>query len=113
VLYQDEETSGRQYRTSVGYIDLLAIDRDNEKFVVIELKKGRSSDQVVGQILRYMGWVKENLTVDEYEKYSVRGIIISKEKDDDLEYALGMVPNLNVYLYSVSFTLKDALKSIE
>src|SRR5690606_5213775 len=107
VLYQDEETSGRQYRTSIGYIDLLAIDRDNEKFVVVELKKGRSSDQVVGQILRYMGWVKENLTVDEYRKYSVRGIIISREKDDNLEYALRMVPNLNVYSYSVSFTLKD------
>jgi hypothetical protein len=113
VLYQDEETSGRQYRTSIGYIDLLAIDRDNEKFVVVELKKGRSSDQVVGQILRYMGWVKENLTVDEYRKYSVRGIIISREKDDNLEYALRMVPNLNVYSYSVSFTLKDPLKSIE
>jgi hypothetical protein len=113
-LYEDEDNRGRQYPTHVvGNIDLLAIDRDNEKFVVVELKKGRSSDQVVGQILRYMGWVKENLTVDDYKKYGVRGIIISKEKDDNLEYALKIVPNLNVYLYSVSFTLKDPLKSIE
>ncbi|MCJ7445955.1 MAG: PDDEXK nuclease domain-containing protein [Methanotrichaceae archaeon] len=110
-LYQDEEHSGRQYHTSIGNIDLLAIDRDNKKFVVIELKKGRSSDEVIGQILRYMGWVKENLAMNDYEKYDVRGIIISKEKDDKLEYALKMLPNTNVFLYSVSFELKDPLRS--
>ena len=59
--------------------------------MVIELKKGRSSDVVVGQILRYMGWVKEHLAVDDYDQYDVRGIIISKEKDDRLEYALKML----------------------
>lgn len=109
---QDEENYGRQYYTGhVGYIDLLAVDRDNEKFVVIELKKGKSSDQVIGQILRYMGWVKENLTINAYEKYGVRGIIISKEKDNNLEYAIKMLPNiLNVLLYSVFFELKDPLR---
>lgn len=104
-LYQDEENRGRQYPTRVGNIDLLAIDRDNEMFVVIELKKGRSSDEVVGQILRYMGWVKENLAMNDYEKYGIRGIIISKEKDDKLEYALKMLSSINVFLYSVSFKL--------
>lgn len=108
-LYQDEENTGRQYPTLVGNIDLLAIDRTNKEFVVIELKKGRSSDVVVGQILRYMGWVKENLAVNEYEQYNVRGIIISKEKDDRLEYALKMLKNVNVFLYSVSFELKRTM----
>lgn len=108
-LYQDEDNHGRQYPTSVGNIDLLAIDSDNEKFVVIELKKGRSSDEVVGQILRYMGWVKENLAMNDYETYDVRGIIISKEKDDKLEYALKMLSNINIFLYSVSFKLNPSL----
>ena len=90
-LYQDEENTGRQYPTPVGNIDLLAMDRNKKEFVVIELKKGRSSDVVVGQILRYMGWVKEHLAVDDYDQYDVRGIIISKEKDDRLEYALKML----------------------
>jgi len=112
VLYQDEEiTRGRQYPTSVGNIDLLATDGDNKRFVVIELKKGRSSDEVVGQILRYMGWVKENLAMNEYEEYDVSGIIISKEKDDKLEYALKMLPNINVFLYSVSFELRDPFQN--
>ena len=53
-LYQDEENNGRQYSTLVGNIDLLAMDRNKKKFVIIELKKGKSNDVVVGQILRYL-----------------------------------------------------------
>lgn len=101
-LYQHEENSGRQYPTSIGKIDLLAVDREKKEFVVIELKKERSSDVVIGQILRYMGWVKENLAKD----YNVRGIIIVKEKDERLEYALRLMPNVNLFLYEVSFNIK-------
>jgi restriction system protein len=45
------------------------------RYLVIELKKGRSSDVVVGQILRYMGFIKNELAVN---GESVRGIIIDK-----------------------------------
>jgi len=85
------------------------MNRDKKEFVVIELKKGRSSDVVIGQILRYMGWVKEHLAVNDYDHYDVRGIVISKEKDDRLEYALKMLPKVNVFLYSVSFELKKVI----
>lgn len=101
-LYQHEESSGRQYPTPIGNIDLLAVDKEKKEFVVIELKKGRSSDVVIGQILRYMGWVKENLAKD----HNVRGIIIVKEKDERLEYALRLMPNVNLFLYEVSFNVK-------
>lgn len=107
-LYQDEENSGRQYSTPIGNIDLLAVDRKKKEFVVIELKKGRSSDYVVGQVLRYMGWIKEKLALGDYAKYSVRGIIISKEKDDKLEYSLKMIEKVSIFLYTVSFNLKKA-----
>ncbi len=105
-LYQDEENTGRQYPTPIGNIDLLAFDKDKKEFVVMELKKGRSSDVVVGQILRYMGWVKENLAISENNDYNVRGIIIVKEKDDKLDYALKFVPNVSLFLYTISFGLK-------
>lgn len=72
-LYESEENAGRQFSTSVGIIDLLAVDHEKEEFVVLELKKGKSSDVVVGQISRYMGWVQENLAGN----YNVRGIIIA------------------------------------
>lgn len=98
-LYQDEESNGRQYPTPIGNIDLLTVDKGNKDFVVIELKKGRSSDNVIGQILRYMGWVKENLAKDS----NVRGIIIAQDKDERLQYALKLMPNVNLFTYSVSF----------
>lgn len=100
-LYQDEENTGRQYSTSVGTIDLLAVDHKKGEYIVIELKKGRSSDVVVGQISRYMGWVKENLA----DNYNVRGIIIAKEKDKRLEYSLKLIPQIELYLYNVFFEI--------
>ncbi|MEA3463520.1 MAG: endonuclease NucS [Patescibacteria group bacterium] len=103
-LYQGEENSGRQFPTSIGNIDLLAIDNENKEFIIIELKKGKSSDVVVGQILRYMSWVREKLSA--VNGYSVRGIIVVKEKDEKLEYALKLVPNVRLFLYEVSFELK-------
>jgi hypothetical protein len=44
---------------------------------------------VVGQILRYMGWAKE-----EYPKSNVRGIVIVGKKDDALRYAIKAAPNI-------------------
>jgi restriction system protein len=58
-IYEDDSgAEGQQYDTDIGIIDILAIERESNSFVVIELKKGQPSDMVVGQILRYMGWVK-------------------------------------------------------
>jgi len=105
-IYQDEESTGRQYPTPIGNIDLLTLDPEKKEFVVMELKKGRSSDVVIGQILGYMGWVEENLTKDHYIGYGVRGIIILKEKDEKLEYALSQMPKVSLFLYTVSFDLK-------
>jgi hypothetical protein len=102
-LYQDEESSGRQYPTAVGRIDLLAKDKDTDDFIVIELKKGKSNDVVVGQILRYMGWVNDNLANTDQ---MVRGIVIAKESDEKMQYALKMVQNIDLYLYNVSFNLR-------
>lgn len=68
--------NGRQYRTDVTRIDLLAID-EQSCYVVVELKKDRTDDEVVGQILRYMGWVKNNLS----KSKSVRGIIVVTDEE--------------------------------
>ena len=64
-VFEDSEgNDGQQYATDIGPIDILAIEEATKAFVVIELKKGRPSDRVVGQILRYMGWVNRNLCSD-------------------------------------------------
>ena len=68
---------------------------------MIELKKDRTSDDVVGQIARYMGWVQKNKA----NGASVRGIIIANESDARLTYALTQIPNVELLLYKVDFTL--------
>jgi restriction system protein len=48
-IYEDEgEIVGQQYMTDTGPIDILAISKDRKELLVIELKKGRVSDVVVG-----------------------------------------------------------------
>ena len=54
-IFQEEgERKGQQYPTDTGPIDILAISKDKKQLLVVELKKGRASDVVVGQTLRYM-----------------------------------------------------------
>jgi len=105
-LYKDEEGVGQQYPTDIGNIDILAKEPNSNSYIVIELKKGRESDTVVGQILRYIGWVKENLA-EEHE--NVKGLIVCKERDEKLEYALKGMPgtNIEVKRYKVDFDLID------
>jgi restriction system protein len=101
-IYKEAEADGQQYSTDIGFIDILAIEESSASFVVIELKKGQPSDQVVGQILRYMGWVKENLCKD---GQGVKGLVICRDPDQKLSYALSMTNNIELRYYKVAFTL--------
>ena len=110
-LYADDGGIGQQYPVvgndgkEIGYIDILARERSTKSYVVIELKKGRESDKVVGQILRYMGWVAENLC---QAGENVKGLIICKDVDEKLVYALKMVQSIvEVKRYIVDFRLSD------
>lgn len=106
-IFQDADgNDGQQYGTDIGPIDILAQTRSGDSFVVIELKKGRPSDQVVGQVLRYMGWVKKNLCS---KGEPVRGLVICREPDPKLSYALEMTNNIDVRYYSVAFKLSERL----
>ncbi len=104
-IFEDENGNvGQQYYTEeVGYIDILAKDEQGG-FVVIELKKGRKNDEVVGQVLRYMSWVRRNLCKN---GESVRGLIVVGERDTKLEHAVSEVADkVRVMLYKVSFRLE-------
>lgn len=80
---QTLEFVGRQYQTTVGPIDLLGRDKKTGHYVVIELKRGRSADKVFGQLSRYMGWVKKNLS----NGSDVIGVIVAAKIDDKLRAA--------------------------
>ena len=95
-LYVDDTgRHGRHYPTDVGIIDLLCKNRDD--FVVVELKKGRASDAVVGQISRYIGWIKENLADD----HDARGIVVVHDFDPKLKYAVLAHNNIELKYYEI------------
>ena len=105
IFQEDGELVGQQYATDAGPIDILAVSKDNKKLLVIELKRGRVSDVVVGQILRYMGYIKEQIA----EKGQiVEGVIIALDDDQKLRWALAAVNNISFYRYQVNFKLIKA-----
>jgi len=103
-LYEDEGLTGIEFPADGRRIDILCVDK-NENFVVIELKVSRGYDRVIGQLLRYMAWVKTNLA----EGKSVRGIIVASEIGSDLRLAASMVSNVLLVEYAISFQLKHVL----
>jgi hypothetical protein len=98
-----DDEAGYEYPCDVGRIDLLARHKREGRWLVIELKREQSTDQTIGQLLRYMGWVKQHLAGKDE---SVQGIIICREADNALQYALRVVSNVAVQLYEVDFRLK-------
>jgi len=92
----------QQYKTDIGSIDILARDKQNNSYVVVELKKNQTSDDTIGQVARYMGWIKDNK-----KDNNVRGIIIAAEYDQKLEYALKVIQNIQLFLYKVDFTFSE------
>ena len=103
IYEEDGEMTGQQYPSDTGPIDILAISKDKKEILVVELKKGRVSDMVVGQIQRYMGYVKEELAED---NQTVRGAIIAFEDDAKIHRALSVTSNIDFYTYKIHFELR-------
>lgn len=103
-IFEDEgEQVGQQYPVETGNIDILAIRKDKMELLVVELKKGKASDKAVGQVLRYMGDVQEELLE---EGQSVKGLIIAHDDDLKIRRALATLPNIEFYRYQLSFKLQ-------
>jgi len=102
IYKQDGEIIGQQYPSDTGPIDILAISKDKKELLVVELKKGRISDVVVGQIQRYMGYVKDELAEPNQR---VSGVIIALEDDIRLQRALSVTQNISFMTYEVKFML--------
>jgi len=101
-IYAEDDQKGQQYPTDTGPLDILAVSKDKKKLLVVELKKGRASDVVVGQTLRYMSYVQDILAEKDQ---TVHGIIIALKDDQRIRRALAMVPNIQFYRYKISFKL--------
>lgn len=102
IFEEDGQVIGQQYETDTGRIDILAISKDRKELLVIELKRGRASDVVVGQIQRYMGFVKEELCEP---GQSVHGLIIGLDDDLRIRRALSVTQGIDFYRYEIGFRL--------
>lgn len=104
IYEEDGQPVGQQYPTDTGPMDILAISKDRTRILVVELKRGRASDAVVGQIQRYMGFVQEALLET---GQSVEGVIIAQEDDLRIRRALSMAQNIRFMKYRVEFHLES------
>lgn len=102
IFEEDGELVGQQYPSDTGPIDILAISKNKKTILVIELKRGRASDIVIGQIQRYMGYVQDELLEPGQE---VKGIIIGLDADNRLKRALSVCHNIEFYRYQIDFKL--------
>ncbi len=96
--------AGYEFATPIGRIDLLAHHRQEPRGLVIELKRQGTSDQVVGQVLRYIGWIKAHHAEP---GETVEGLIVARGGDPQLHYAVSAVPGLSFMSYEVEFHLSD------
>lgn len=105
-IYSEDGTQiGRQYLSDTGPLDILAVSKDRKELLVVELKRGKASDSVVGQVQRYMGYVKDQVAEP---SQTVRGVIIALEDDLRIRRALSVAANIEFYRYEVKFTLTKA-----
>jgi len=100
-LYVDENgRDGKEYPTDVGPIDILTTDEEGN-FIVFELKLSRGADKALGQLLRYMGWIKKNLAKGK----KVKGIIVANKMDEKIKYAVMVTTDITLCEYEMKFEL--------
>lgn len=102
-LFSDADgRDGKEYPTEVGIIDILTIDEAGN-FIVFELKLSRGADRAIGQLLRYMGWVKQKLANGK----NVEGIIVANKMDTKIKYAVQATSNIKLFEYEMNFRLSE------
>jgi hypothetical protein len=101
---REDPEAGNQFPTDIGPVDILAVHKKQPRFLVVELKRNQSTDQTVGQVLRYMGWIGKHLAKEAGK--TVEGLIIARTTDKGASYALSLLPHISMMTYEVEFRLK-------
>lgn len=104
-IYATKENpeAGNHFPTDVGPVDILASHKKEPRLLVIELKRKQSTDQTVGQVLRYMGWIEKHLAKETGQ--TVEGLIIARTVNKGASYALSLVPRISMMTYELEFRL--------
>lgn len=108
-LMTDEDGGliAQQYQTEVGPLDIIAIKKDKSEILILELKKGRSGDAVVGQMLRYITAIKKEVAEPDQK---IRAVILTGQDDKKIRYALEPLNGLIEFMvYKISFAIKKIM----
>jgi endonuclease len=97
-LYQEDGIGGVEFDAGGRRIDILAVDLHGA-LVVIELKVSKGYDRVVGQLLRYMNWIRKELA-DPGQR--VRGLIVCRAMSEDLRLACASIQDVELLEYRLS-----------
>lgn len=100
-LYSEEGITGIEFPVGGRFIDILAVDQEGG-YVIVELKVSKGYDRVVGQLLRYMGWIEAHHAE---AGQRVRGVIVAKDITEDLKLACARIPDVRLFEYALSVTL--------
>jgi hypothetical protein len=95
---------GRQVFTPVNAIDLLGYEARARRWWVLELKRNRSADVVVGQVSRYLGWIAEERRG---HRESAVGAIIVRRADPKLRYAVRANDRLSLWEFDEQLALRN------
>lgn len=103
----DDPEAGVEFSTGIGRPDILLTHKSDPRVCVLELKKGGTSDSAVGQLLRYVGWIRKHLgeleSID--ENADVEGRLIVSESSEKLGHAISAAPELTLYQYEMEVDL--------
>lgn len=100
-VYREGDITGVEFPVGNRRIDILAVENGTD-FVVIELKVSKGYDRAVGQLLRYMGWIEQNLAEPGQK---VKGMIIARSISNDLRLATSRISDVELYEYELSISL--------
>ena len=92
-----DEVIGRQYPIGGWSIDLLGWQERQRCWWIIELKRGRASDRVVGQVGRYLGWVDRYMT---RPRERTRGVILARSISTRLRHACYPFPQIDAWTFN-------------
>lgn len=108
-LYEDEDINGIEFPVGGRFIDILAVDGNND-YVVIELKVSRGYDRVIGQLLRYMAWIKNNMAEP---GQNVKGVIVARSISEDLLLASSLISNIKLFEYKLHVSVNKIFGGTE
>lgn len=104
ILQSEGDEVGIEYPAgNIGSIDILAKHRNNNEWLIIELKRDQTSDATLGQVQRYMGWVMKNLAEP---GDMVNGLIIAGGFTEKIKCALLASRNIRLMKYHINFDLE-------